>query len=341
MICTEGEIVVGWSVPLDGNYGFVGPQNYTSPDIICHLSATPGQAYATVAAGGTVELQWTTWPSTHHGPVITYLANCNGDCTTVDKTTLLFNKIDAAGLVNDNSNPGYWAADQLEASNNTWTVTIPSTIAPGNYVLRHEIIALHVAEAVDGAQNYPQCVNLQVTGSGTDELTSGTLGEELYTPTDPGILVNIYATLSSYLIPGPAPLNGAAMPSQTKVVAAVTTVVPPLGTPSIAGSEPVSTAIASSTDSPPTASTTGSPSIVSFYSAGAPTSTTFSTLALSPTPSQGPTFLTIYAPALSSTYTTESTSAVDSTCITPSTSTITMTATKTVTTIVACTDPCS
>ncbi|KAI9054879.1 hypothetical protein LZ554_002023 [Drepanopeziza brunnea f. sp. 'monogermtubi'] len=200
-------VVVGWSTPEDTDNGFVAPSAYADPDIICHRGATNAQTSATVKAGGTIDLQWTTWPESHHGPVIDYLAGCGGDCTTVDKTALKFFKIDAVGLVDDTVIPGKWAADQLIANNNTWSVTIPSTIAPGKYVLRHEIIALHSAGTVGGAQNYPQCFNLEVTGAGTDAPT-GTLGTALYTETDPGIEVNIYAALE-YTMPGPALYGGA------------------------------------------------------------------------------------------------------------------------------------
>jgi hypothetical protein len=193
---------IGWA---DANLdlGFESPSQYAGPDIICAKSATNAALSATVAAGGTIDLQWTTWPESHHGPVISYLANCGGDCTTVDKTTLKFFKIDEGGLIDDTTVPGTWASDKMIANNNTWTITIPSDIAAGGYVLRHEIIALHGAESADGAQNYPQCINLDVTGSGT-AAPEGTLGEALYTPTDPGILVNIYASMASYTIPGPA-----------------------------------------------------------------------------------------------------------------------------------------
>jgi hypothetical protein len=143
-----------------------------------------------------------------------YLANCNGDCTTVDKTTLEFFKIDGVGLVDDTTIPGSWASDTLIANNNSWTVTIPSDIAPGNYVLRHEIIALHSAGSVDGAQNYPQCVNLEVTGSGT-ATPAGVLGTALYTETDPGIEINIYQSLSTYIVPGPTLYSGAISASQS------------------------------------------------------------------------------------------------------------------------------
>lgn len=200
--------VVGWSVPQNKDTGFVNPANFSNPNVICDVGATPAQKYVTVAAGATVELQWTKWPESHHGPVIDYLANCNGECTTVEKTKLLFNKIDEQGLVSYTSQPGSWASDKLIAANNSWTVTVPKSVAPGNYVLRHEIIALHSAGEADGAQNYPQCINLKVTGSGTDKLASGTRGTELYTPTDPGILVNIYQELI-YTIPGPKLYSGA------------------------------------------------------------------------------------------------------------------------------------
>lgn len=58
-------------------------------------------------------------------------------------------------------------------NNNTWTLKIPSGIS-GEFVLRHEIIALHSAGTVDGAQNYPMCLNLKISGSGNQQpCTSG------------------------------------------------------------------------------------------------------------------------------------------------------------------------
>jgi cellulase len=187
---------IAWSDTATDN-GYVAPDAYTSGDIICHRGASNGALTAPVVAGDSVSLQWNTWPDSHKGPVINYLANCNGDCTTVDKTTLEFFKIAESGLIDDTTIPGTWASDELISNNFTQTITIPSTLAAGSYVLRHEIIALHSAGSSDGAQNYPQCINLVVTGSGT-EAPAGTLGTALYTETDAGILVNIYQSLSSY-----------------------------------------------------------------------------------------------------------------------------------------------
>jgi cellulase len=71
------------------------------------------------------------------------------------------------------------------------------------YVLRHEIIALHGASAVDGAQNYPQCVNLNVTGGGTREVTGGKSATQFYGREDKGVVFNVYGGATTYPFPGP------------------------------------------------------------------------------------------------------------------------------------------
>lgn len=192
----------GWRAN-NGDNGFAS--SISSADIICHNQATPGLDYITIAAGNTMELQWTTWPTSHKGPVLDYLAPCGQDCSTVDKSNLQFTKIAEAGLLDASSNPQRWASDDLISNNFTWATTIPSTVAPGKYVLRHEVIALHSASSVGGVQAYPQCFNVEITGSGSDALSSGSSGTKLYGPNDPGVLVNIYyPVLESYNIPGPA-----------------------------------------------------------------------------------------------------------------------------------------
>lgn len=199
---TFTESVGWWAEDLDN--GFIAPTAYNTSDIICHLDGQPANKTATVSAGGTVEFQWTDWG--HPGPVITYVALCPAECTdpAMDKTALEWVKIDEGGFsVPDQT----WAAYDLAANNNSWTVDVPSTLASGNYVFRHEIIAVHGAESLNGAQNYPQCVNIQVTGGGSASPT-GTAGTELYTPTDPGIYFNPYTTLENYTIPGPALMAG-------------------------------------------------------------------------------------------------------------------------------------
>ena len=43
--------------------------------------------------------------------------------------------------------------------------TLPSNLASGGYLLRHEIIALHLADQPGGATFYPACVQLEVGGN--------------------------------------------------------------------------------------------------------------------------------------------------------------------------------
>ncbi|KAE8363411.1 glycosyl hydrolase family 61-domain-containing protein [Aspergillus caelatus] len=211
--------LIAWSTNATDD-GYVAPTAYDSSDIICHRGSAPGALSAPVASGGTVKMTWNTWPDDHHGPVITYLAKCSGSCSDVDKTSLEFFKIDAGGLVDDTNIPGTWASDQLIDDSYSRSITIPTDIEAGYYVLRHEIIALHGAEDLDGAQNYPQCINLQVTGSGTAS-PSGTLGAALYKDTDPGIYVDIWQSISSYTMPGPS-LYTAGSTATASVAAAAT-----------------------------------------------------------------------------------------------------------------------
>ncbi|KXX76576.1 Polysaccharide monooxygenase Cel61a [Madurella mycetomatis] len=197
--------VIGWSADQQDN-GFVEPNNFGTSDIICHKAGAPGGGHATVNAGDKISIVWTPeWPESHIGPVIDYLAACNGDCETVNKESLRWFKIDGAGY---NSDTGTWAADDLRANGNSWLVQIPSDLSDGNYVLRHEIIALHGASSPNGAQAYPQCINLRVTGGGSNS-PSGVAGTSLYSANDPGILFNPYSGSVNYPVPGPALIAGA------------------------------------------------------------------------------------------------------------------------------------
>jgi hypothetical protein len=52
-----------------------GPvEDITSIDIQCNGGAEPAALVQNIAAGETIDLHWTTWPDSHKGPVITYLA---------------------------------------------------------------------------------------------------------------------------------------------------------------------------------------------------------------------------------------------------------------------------
>jgi len=86
-----------------------------------------------------------------------------------------------------------------------WTFQVPYDLKAGEYVLRHEILALHGGWDTNGAQAYPQCINLRVTGSGNTEIKGGGRSPAtFYGAEDLGIHINVYSGLTQYPFPGPA-----------------------------------------------------------------------------------------------------------------------------------------
>ena len=69
--------------------------------------------------------------------------------------------------------------------------------------MRNEIIALHAAWEYPGAQFYPGCHQIEVTGSGSTVPSSNLVSfPGAYKPTDPGIVYDAYKA-QPYTIPGP------------------------------------------------------------------------------------------------------------------------------------------
>lgn len=190
-----------WPVVCLDN-GFVSDP--ASPDMICGKMANPAKSSATIAAGGTITFVWKKWPS-HQGPVITYMAKCPGKCENVDKNQLKWFKIDQLGLLsltpcNEYGNSGCWALDKLRQAGERWSVTIPSDLEPGEYVIRHEVINLDF-EGIP--QYYPYCASITVTGGGSWS-PQGVVGTSLYTGQEPGLNFKIWNMKSlEYPIPGP------------------------------------------------------------------------------------------------------------------------------------------
>ncbi|KAL2754789.1 glycoside hydrolase family 61 protein [Sodiomyces alcalophilus JCM 7366] len=199
--------IPGWYAN-NPDIGFVEPQSFGDPDIICHKAAAPGQEYVQVEAGSTITLQWFTWPESHVGPIFDYLAPCSANgCADDDKNDLKFVKLAQVGLkpnVTWETNwLEAWVVDDFIKNDFLWDVEIPADIESGTYVLRHEIIALHSAWDVNGAQAYPQCINLNVTNGGNRKITEGASPTTFYDPEDPGMHINVYGGVTEYPFPGP------------------------------------------------------------------------------------------------------------------------------------------
>lgn len=185
----------------------VGPvKGASNPDVNCGLSAQPASQVASANPGSTVQFDWrggdlSHWPH-NTGPIMTYMASC-GD-TTCDK----FNPQSAQWFLIDRQGQysnGSWIQSSL-MNNALVNVQIPSNIAPGNYMIRNEIIALHLAVTMGGAEFYPSCGQLQIGGSGTGKPAQSDLVKlpGAYKDTDPGIFdPNVFNEGATYTFPGP------------------------------------------------------------------------------------------------------------------------------------------
>ncbi|PIA13817.1 hypothetical protein COEREDRAFT_48184 [Coemansia reversa NRRL 1564] len=192
-----------WS---DENYPVTDPN---SKDMLCRTKDMSSSAtkQCPVAAGTTITIKWTesggnsrAISPSHLGPCLAYLApmESNGEGN-------VWFKIHEDGY---NADDDKWCVDRINANKGLWDIPIPADIKPGDYLLRTEVIALHEANRVfgedkdAGAQYYPNCAQLTITGTGS-AVPSGVAIPGLYKPDDPGILFNLWDGHKTYEIPGP------------------------------------------------------------------------------------------------------------------------------------------
>lgn len=179
------------------------------------------RAVAEVNAGSSVSFSWTAgtsqkWPH-RWGPVMLYAYKCPGDakdCTPPSGAEWFL--IDAAGF-DDNANEvpsggdparSGWVQDRFRA-NMSVPAKIPKSMQNGSYLLRHEIIALHVAMG-RGPEFYVSCTQINVSGGSNKSAQDQ--GAELvkfpgtYKSSDKGLHVNVFdnqLNKNNYVMPGP------------------------------------------------------------------------------------------------------------------------------------------
>lgn len=107
------------------------------------------------------------------GPLLAYMAACNGPCDEFepgdDKVWFkVYESGHHPGVTVRNGIEYPWdlatttAWDQSRYPNNGWSLQIPPSLKPGNYLIRHEIIMIELFPP----QHYPNCAQLTVTGDG-------------------------------------------------------------------------------------------------------------------------------------------------------------------------------
>lgn len=187
----------------------------------------------------------------HRGPCIIYMAKSETGAGPV------WFKVFEDGY---NQQTKQWCVDKLRAGHGKLNWTIPANLAPGNYLVRGEIIALHEGFELYGAQPYVGCAEVTVGGSQTGTPSSSQLVSfpGAYTATDAGILFDIYTGKNpAYPIPGPALFTGAAV-NTGAVASTSTTGTKPASSTSTTGKAAASTSTTGKAPTPASTTTTGS-----------------------------------------------------------------------------------
>ncbi|KAF3940754.1 Endoglucanase-4 [Dactylella cylindrospora] len=226
-----------------------------SPNVV----DVPAGAEITARWIHTLDTDWRTGliiDSSHKGPIMVYLSKVSNAATAAIPSSGWF-KIHEEGY---DSSTGKWAVDRLIADRG-YKFRIPTCVAPGNYLMRVELIALHAAGNYPGAQLYMECAQINITGGGS--LSPATVNfPGAYSGTDPGIKFNLYSGTINYVIPGPRPVTcGGSNPNPTTTASRTTTTTSRTTTTSSRTTTPGTTLTTSRTTTPVTTAsrtTTGS-----------------------------------------------------------------------------------
>lgn len=133
----------------------------TDAKMTCN-GGTSAPLSATVAAGDNVTAVWKQW--THQqGPVTVWMYACGASFTSCDGKGKGWFKIDEMGMWGGVLNSNNWGT-ALVYKNLKWSSRIPAALKAGKYLIRHELLALHQSNT---PQFYPECAQLEVTGSGS------------------------------------------------------------------------------------------------------------------------------------------------------------------------------
>ncbi|KAL8306185.1 hypothetical protein RB601_009046 [Gaeumannomyces tritici] len=146
--------------------------------------------------------------ASHKGPIQVYLAKVDNAATASSNGQNWF-KIESQGF---NSQTKKWAVDALIANQGWFYFNLPACVAPGQYLMRVELLALHSANRPNQFQFYSSCAQIRVSGSGKLAPAQTVRFPGAYTANDRGILVNIYGVAGAtdmassggvYYPPGP------------------------------------------------------------------------------------------------------------------------------------------
>ncbi|KAJ7489680.1 glycosyl hydrolase family 61-domain-containing protein [Mycena galericulata] len=188
------------------NWQDLNPQtDVTVTDIRCYSSLESGtSSTATVAAGSTIGFTVSGNPANlyHPGVLNVYMAEAPSgtDVSAWDGSGSVWFKIyEISAVTNGGTTITFPATGLTEV-----TFPIPSETPSGQYLIRVEHIALHVASSYGGAQFYIACAQVEVTNGGSGTPSPLVAFPGAYTGYEPGILIDIYYPIpANYTQPGP------------------------------------------------------------------------------------------------------------------------------------------
>lgn len=205
-----------------------GIENPTSGDIRCYQSSNAANVM-TVPAGATIHYI-STQQVNHPGPTQYYLAKvpAGADVKTWDGSGAVWFRFSTTKPSVDSAKQMSWPGQSMHPStfikhilnvNSRCTLdlyvtpnaTVPLATPDGDYLLRVEHIALHMAMQANKAQFYLSCSQVKITGGGSGSPAPLAALPGAYKSNDPGILVDLgkYTTNpDGYMPPGPALWTG-------------------------------------------------------------------------------------------------------------------------------------
>ncbi|KAK4239371.1 glycoside hydrolase [Achaetomium macrosporum] len=182
-----------------------------NPNIVCNTNGgTPAPDFVKAKPGDKLSFRWFHFnpddpndildPS-HKGAILTYIA----PYTKGNGAGPIWSKLAEQGFED-----GEWATIRMIANGGKVDVSLPAQLAPGRYLVRQELVALHQADFRGdthpgrGAELYPSCVQVEVTGGEGDAVPDQDFDfNRGYTFDNPGLFFNIYIPFDKYTPPGP------------------------------------------------------------------------------------------------------------------------------------------
>lgn len=160
----------------------------------CNVGGASGSATTVVSVAAGSSISFTADQAVYHqGPVSFYMTKVS-DAPSADGSSDWF-KIKEIG-------PTFSGGQAKWDMSSTYSVNIPSCIAPGDYLLRIEQLGIH--NPGSPPQFYISCAQVKVTGGGSTTLSPTTKIPGHVKSTDSGYTANIYSPdFKSYVVPGP------------------------------------------------------------------------------------------------------------------------------------------